>query len=97
MIKTGFDLAMWINHHPAYATRLKVQVTIRLGGDVIEYFKALSEETGIPSKSLINLHLRDCVATNRRPDLSWHKHVASSGLVGLSPIGASSADGSPTT
>ena len=31
-----------------YAKHLKKQVTLRLGVDVIEYFKNLSEETGVP-------------------------------------------------
>jgi hypothetical protein len=42
-----------------------------MGDDVIEYFKGLSEETGIPYQSLINLYLRDCMAHGRKPDLSW--------------------------
>jgi uncharacterized protein (DUF4415 family) len=54
-----------------YANRLKKQITIRLGVDVIEYFKALAEETGIPYQNLIDLYLRDCVATGRRPTLEW--------------------------
>ncbi len=36
---------------PPYAKRLKKQVTIRLGEDVIAYFKSLGEETGIPYQS----------------------------------------------
>ena len=54
-----------------YATGLKRQVTIRMGEDVIAYFKELSEQTGIPYQSLINLYLRDCIAHGRKPDLSW--------------------------
>jgi uncharacterized protein (DUF4415 family) len=49
----------------------KQQITIRLGADVVEYFKRLAEETGIPYQSLINLYLRDCVAEKRRPSLKW--------------------------
>lgn len=45
-----------------YAVRLKRQVTIRIRDDVIEYFKNMAEETGIPYQSLINLYLRDCMA-----------------------------------
>jgi len=37
-------------------------VTIRIRDDVIEYFKNMAEETGIPYQSLINLYLRDCMA-----------------------------------
>ena len=54
-----------------YASKLKRQVTIRMGDDVVAYFKNLAEETGIPYQTLINLYLRDCVAHNRKPDLSW--------------------------
>ncbi len=38
-----------------YAKHLKKQVTLRLGVDVIAYFKNLSEETGVPYQNLINL------------------------------------------
>jgi uncharacterized protein (DUF4415 family) len=46
-------------------------VTIRLGVDVIEYFKHLAEETGIPYQNLINLYLRDCAISGKRPRLVW--------------------------
>lgn len=55
-----------------YAAKLKRQITIRMGDDVVTYFKEMAEKTGIPYQSLINLYLRDCVANNRKPDLSWH-------------------------
>lgn len=54
-----------------YASQLKKQITIRLDQESIDYFKAISEEVGIPYQSLINLYLRDCVATRRKPDLRW--------------------------
>ncbi len=54
-----------------YARNLKKQVTLRLGIDVIEYFKHLSAETGIPYQQLINLYLRDCLASKRKPTLNW--------------------------
>ena len=40
-----------------YAKHLKKQVTLRLGIDVIDYFKKLAEETGVPYQNLINLYL----------------------------------------
>ena len=52
-----------------YATRLKKPVTIRLGSDVIEYFKSMSEDMGIPYQNLINLYLRDCVQSHRK--IQW--------------------------
>jgi len=42
-----------------YAKNLKKQVTLRLGTDVIEYFKGLAQETGIPYQNLINLISKD--------------------------------------
>lgn len=54
-----------------YASQLKQQITIRLDEDAIPYFKAVSEEVGIPYQSLINLYLRDCAAANRKLNLTW--------------------------
>ncbi|HMV00993.1 MAG TPA: BrnA antitoxin family protein [Rhodocyclaceae bacterium] len=54
-----------------YASQLKRQVTIRLDEESIGYFKALSEEVGIPYQSLINLYLRDCVTSHRKLNLDW--------------------------
>ncbi|HRP98293.1 MAG TPA: BrnA antitoxin family protein [Rhodocyclaceae bacterium] len=54
-----------------YASQLKKQVTIRLDEESIAYFKALSEEVGIPYQSLINLYLRDCAASQRKLNLNW--------------------------
>ncbi len=53
-----------------YAKYLKKQVTIRIGVDIIEYFKNLAEETGVPYQNLINLYLRDCVQSNRKISLN---------------------------
>jgi len=54
-----------------YAAQLKKQITIRLDEDSITYFKAISEDVGIPYQSLINLYLRDCAASHRKLNLSW--------------------------
>lgn len=54
-----------------YASRLKKQITIRLDGDAITYFKSISEEVGIPYQSLINLYLRDCATSKRKLNLNW--------------------------
>jgi hypothetical protein len=37
----------------------------------IDYLKDLSEETGIPYQTLINLFLRDCAERSQKPDLRW--------------------------
>jgi len=54
-----------------YAKHLRKPVTIRLGTDVVEYFKAMAQETGIPYQNLINLYLRDCVRAHRKLSLKW--------------------------
>ncbi|EHR70781.1 hypothetical protein BurJ1DRAFT_1932 [Burkholderiales bacterium JOSHI_001] len=54
-----------------YAAQLKKPVTIRLDQDSITYFKSLSEETGIPYQSLINLYLKDCASSGKRLNLAW--------------------------
>jgi predicted DNA binding CopG/RHH family protein len=54
-----------------YAARLKRQVTIRLDAPTIQYFKRLATETGIPYQTLINLYLRECATTGKKPSLRW--------------------------
>jgi uncharacterized protein (DUF4415 family) len=70
-MKKEYDFSKMKARKNPYAKRLKKQVTIRLGVDVLEYFKALAKETGIPYQNLINLYLRDCVASGKRPTLKW--------------------------
>ena len=71
-MKKEYDFSKMKARKNPYASKLKRPVTIRLGDDVVGYFKDLAEETSIPYQSLINLYLRDCVANNRKPDMSWH-------------------------
>lgn len=54
-----------------YVKRLKRQVTLRLGVDVIDYFKKLANETGVPYQNLINLYLQDCANSHKRLKLEW--------------------------
>ena len=54
-----------------YLKKLEKQVTIRIEENVVTYFQQLSEQTGIPYQTLINLYLQDCVRTERKPSLEW--------------------------
>ena len=54
-----------------YSKRLKKQITININDDTITYFKAQSEEMGIPYQALINLYLSDCVNSKRKLQLAW--------------------------
>jgi len=66
-----YDLSKMKSRRNPYAKQLKKQVTLRMHPDIIEYFKAMAEETGIPYQSLINLYLQDCVNNQRKLDLQW--------------------------
>ena len=70
-MKKEYDFSKMKSRKNPYASKLKRQVTIRMAEDVISYFKDLADDTGIPYQTLINLYLRDCVAKNLKPDLTW--------------------------
>ncbi len=54
-----------------YAGRLRRQVTIRMEEGTIKYFKELAKTVGVPYQTLINLYLRDCAASHKKPSLQW--------------------------
>ena len=66
-----YDFSEMKGRKNPYAKRLKKQVTIRMGVDIIEYFKQMAEDTGIPYQNLINLYLRDCVQSGRKISIEW--------------------------
>ena len=49
-----------------YSNRLKKQITINIDSETIDYFKAQSQDSGIPYQTLINLYLSDCVKNKRK-------------------------------
>ncbi len=71
-MKAEYNLGKMKSRRNPYASKLKKPVTMRLSEEVVDYFKAMSEETGVPYQSLINLYLRDCVINHRKLDISWH-------------------------
>ncbi len=70
-MKKEYDLSKMKKRKNPYAKTLKKQVTLRMGVDVIEYFKELALETGMPYQNLIDLYLRDCVENQRKPKIKW--------------------------
>ena len=54
-----------------FAKRLKRPVTIRLDERTIGYFQGLAAELDVPYQTLINLYLRDCAESGRRPAMHW--------------------------
>ncbi len=54
-----------------YVQKLKKLTTIQLEDDVVDYFKSLEQETEIPYQRLIQLYLKDCVRSKRKPEIEW--------------------------
>lgn len=71
-MKKEYDFSKMKKRRNPYASRLKKPVTMRLGQDVLEYFKSLSKEQGVPYQQLINMYLRDCAISHRK--LQWVAH-----------------------
>jgi uncharacterized protein (DUF4415 family) len=70
-MRKEYDFSKLKGRRNPHARKLKKPVTIRMGVDIIEYFKELSRETGIPYQNLINMYLRSCVVEKKRPVLDW--------------------------
>lgn len=70
-MRKEYDFSNMQGRKNPYAKKLKKQVTLRLGVDVIEYFKGLAQEAGIPYQNLINLYLRQCAHSQKKLILKW--------------------------
>ena len=60
-MRAHYDFSKMKKRKNPYIKHLKQPVTMRLDRNTVSYFKAMSEETGIPYQSLINHYLHDCV------------------------------------
>jgi predicted DNA binding CopG/RHH family protein len=72
-MRTEYDFTEAVRN--PYVKKEKKAVTIRLEKEVVDYFKAMSAETGIPYQNLINLYLRDCAEHNRKLSLVWRNEI----------------------
>jgi len=54
-----------------YSRALKKQITIRIEEETINYFKKLATESGIPYQNLINMFLRECAQSQKKPAFKW--------------------------
>ena len=70
-MKDHYDFSKMKGRKNPYIKYLKQPVTIRLDRESVEYFKSLTEETGIPYQTLINLYLRDCAINQRKLQMNW--------------------------
>jgi len=71
MMRKEYDIKALNPRKNPYAKRLKKQITININDGTIEYFKALSEKTGIPYQTLMNMYLTDCAENKRELKMSW--------------------------
>jgi uncharacterized protein (DUF4415 family) len=68
-MRKEYDFSKMKSRRNPYAGLLKKPVTIRLGADVIAYFKTMAKDMAVPYQNLMNLYLRDCVQSHRR--IQW--------------------------
>jgi len=71
-MRTEYEFSKMKGRRNSYARLLKKPVTIRLGADVVDYFKTMANDMEVPYQNLINLYLRDCVQSHRR--IQWAAH-----------------------
>jgi predicted DNA binding CopG/RHH family protein len=49
----------------------KQAVGINLSPEVVDYFKGLADDTGLPYQKLIDLYLLDCVKKHKKLTTKW--------------------------
>ena len=52
-------------------TGKKQAVGINLSPEVVDYFKALADESGLPYQKLIDLYLLDCAKKRKKLRMEW--------------------------
>ena len=63
-MKKEYDFSKSVKN--PYTKKLKKQISIRIENDTVEYFKKMSEETGITYQNLIDMYLAECAAKNKK-------------------------------
>ncbi len=69
-MKKEYDFSKMKAQKNPYASKKK-SVGINLSHEVIDYFKQLSIDTGVPYQKLIDLYLLDCVKNKKKLKMSW--------------------------
>jgi predicted DNA binding CopG/RHH family protein len=70
-MRDHYDFSKMKGKKNPYIKYLKQPVTMRLDTESVDYFKNMSEESGIPYQTLINLYLRDCALNHRKLKIQW--------------------------
>jgi uncharacterized protein (DUF4415 family) len=76
MMRDHYNFSKMKGRKNPYTKYLKQPVTMRLDRDTVSYFKSMSDDTGIPYQSLINLYLRDCASNERKLQMKWQSENA---------------------
>lgn len=69
-MRKEYDFAKLKAVRNPYANKKKA-VGINLSPEVIDYFKDLADETGLPYQKLIDLYLLDCAKRKKKLSLKW--------------------------
>ena len=72
-MREEYDISRLNPRKNPYAKQLKKQITIKIDSTTIRYFKDLSEESGIPYQTLINMYLKDCADHKRKLQMNWEQ------------------------
>jgi predicted DNA binding CopG/RHH family protein len=69
-MKKEYDFSKLKELKNPYAGKKKA-VGINLSPEVVDYFKGLAEETGLPYQKLIDLYLLDCAKKRKKLTMKW--------------------------
>ncbi len=89
-MRKEYDFTRLKRAEPKYLRRLKGSVTMRLDSDVIDYFRALAVEIGMPYQSLINYVLGEYASRQLQPSANWDAQPRRTQRAGARPLGRSS-------
>jgi predicted DNA binding CopG/RHH family protein len=69
-MKKEYDFSKMKELKNAYAGK-KQAVGINLSPEVVDYFKGLADETGLPYQKLIDRYLLDCAKKRKKLTMKW--------------------------
>jgi predicted DNA binding CopG/RHH family protein len=69
-MKKQYDFSKLKEVKNPYAGKKKA-IGINLSPQVVDYFKSLAEETGLPYQKLIDLYLIDCAKKRKKLTMRW--------------------------
>ncbi len=70
-MKKEYDFKKMKEIKNSYPAKKKKAVGINLSAAVIDYFKKLSDESGVSYQKLIDLYLLDCVKNKKKLSMKW--------------------------